>query len=391
MSDQQTADKDTDTDTKDAGKEDDKAAPAKRRRIRLVLGVAGVVVLLGAGAWFAWHMLVGRYFESTDDAYVQADAVTVAPKVGGYVEAVLARDNQDVRAGQALVRIDPRDYRAQTEQYQAQIEIARANADAVRAQIAEQEAAVAQARAQLAAARSAADFAADEVKRYAPLVAIGAETAEALATRRNQARQTAEQVAMQRAAVDNATRRIASLRAQVRQAEAQGGTAEAQLKAAAVNLESTTINASIAGRIGDQTVRVGQFVQPGTRLMSIVPTGSLYVTANFKETQIGRMRVNQPVTLKVDALPGLELRGHVDSIAPGTGAQFSLLPPQNATGNFTKIVQRVPVRIAIDAGPQARQALVPGLSVKADVDTRDAKDALKRVRREEDARRREGK
>jgi membrane fusion protein (multidrug efflux system) len=359
------------------GKDKDEAvSPEKKRKIRTILIVVGVLVLIAGVGWFIWHEAVGKYHETTDDAYIQADAVTVAPKVGGYVEAVLVNENQDVQAGQALARIDPRDYRAQTEQFQAQIEIAKANADAVRAQIAEQEAAVAGARAQLAAAQANAGFAADEVRRYTPLVAIGAENAETLATRRNQAKQAAEQVAMQRAALANAEKRIASLRAQVRQAEAQGGTAEAQLKAADVNLQETTLKASIAGRVGDLTVRVGQFVQPGTRLMTVVPMGKLYIEANFKETQIGLMRVGQLARIKVDALPGVKLSGHVESVAPGTGAQFSLLPPQNATGNFTKIVQRIPVRIALEADPDTRVLLVPGLSVKVEVDTKGAKDQV---------------
>ncbi|WP_081933716.1 HlyD family secretion protein [Massilia sp. 9096] len=365
-----------DDDKKDDDKKDDGPSPEKKRKVRIILiAVAAVLALIGL-AFFIWHELVGKYHESTDDAYIQADAVTIAPKVGGYVEEVLVSENQDVQQGQPLVRIDPRDYRAQTEQFEAQIAIAKANADTVRAQIAEQESAVAEARAQLAAAQANASYAAGEAQRYAPLVAIGAETAEQLATRRNQAKQSADQVKTARAALASAEKRINTLHAQVRQAEAQGGTAAAQLKAAEVNLQSTTLTASIAGRIGDSTVRVGQFVQPGARLMTLVPVGRLYIEANFKETQIGLMRVGQPAQIKVDALPGAKLRGHVQSVAPGTGAQFSLLPPQNATGNFTKIVQRVPVRIALEADPDVRAILVPGLSVKVEVETKAAKDAV---------------
>lgn len=360
-----------------------KTSPAKKRKIKIILIIAGVLVLVAGAALLVYHELVGKYFQETDDAYLQADAVTVSPKVGGYVTQVLVNDNQDVAAGQALVRIDPRDYRAQAEQYQAQIDIARANADAVRAQIGEQESSVAEARAQLRAAEDNAAFAAHEAQRYAPLVAIGAETAETLAARRNQAAQTARQATVQRAALGNAEKHIATLQAQVRQAEAQAGTARAQLKAADVNVQSTTLSASVAGRIGDKTVRIGQFVQAGARLMSVVPLQTLYVSANFKETQIGRMRPGQPVEIKVDALPGTKLQGHVESVSPGTGSQFSLLPPQNATGNFTKIVQRVPVRIAVDASAETRRVLVPGLSLKVDVDTRNAKDAQKDIKEHE--------
>ncbi|MBL8269956.1 HlyD family secretion protein, partial [Steroidobacter sp.] len=154
--------------------------------------------------------------------------------------------------------------------------------------------------------------------------------------------------------------------------------------AAEVDLQSTTLNAAVAGRIGNKTVTVGQFVQPGTRLMSVVPLDQLYVEANFKETQIGLMRVGQPVSIAVDTLAGVELHGEVASFAPGTGAEFSLLPSKNATGNFTKIVQRIPVRITLEAGPEARKLLVPGLSVTVTVDTRGAKDELHRVKREQE-------
>jgi membrane fusion protein (multidrug efflux system) len=389
--DQAAQDDDKQNDKKDSDKKDDdkgdddkeQMSPEKKRKMRIILIVVGIVVLLAGLGWLLYYNLHAKYFEKTDDAYLEADAVTIAPKVGGYVEQVLVKDNQDVQAGQALVRIDPRDYRAQAEQYQAQIDIARANADAVRAQIGEQESAVDQARAQLAAARDNAAFAAGEAQRYAPLTEIGAENAQTLAARRNDADQSARQVAAQRAALANAQKRIISLQAQVRQAEAQAGSAEAQLKAADVNLQSTTLTASVAGRVGDSTVRLGQFVQPGTRLMSVVPLNTMYIGANFKETQIGRMRVNQPVEIEVDALPGLKLHGHVESVTPGTGAQFSLMPPENATGNFTKIVQRVPVRVALDAGPDARRVLVPGLSLKVIVDTRDAKDAIKDIKESE--------
>lgn len=365
---------------------DKKTSPAKKRKIKIILIIVGIIVLLAGIAFFAYHELVGKYFQETDDAYLQADAVTISPKISGYVAQILVNDNQDVAAGQPLVRIDPRDYTAQAEQYQAQIDIAKANADAIRAQIAEQNSSVDQARAQLRASEDSAAFAANEVRRYTPLVAIGAETAETLAARRNQADQSARQVSSQRAALANAIKHIATLEAQVRQAEAQSGTARAQLKAADVNVQSTTLSASVAGRIGDKTVRIGQFVQAGARLMSVVPLQTIYVSANFKETQIGRMRAGQPVEIKIDALSGTKLRGRVESVSPGTGSQFSLLPPQNATGNFTKIVQRVPVRIAIDASAETRRVLVPGLSLKVEVDTRSAKDAEKDIKQNEKAR-----
>jgi membrane fusion protein (multidrug efflux system) len=184
----------------------------------------------------------------------------------------------------------------------------------------------------------------------------------------------------QEAALATQQRRIFSLRSQVRQGEAQGEAARAQLASADVDVGATVLRAATAGRIGDKTVTIGQYVQAGTRLMSIVPLDRIYITANFKETQLALMRPGQPVMIDVDALDGVEIKGRVESLAPGTGAQFSLLPPQNATGNFTKITQRVPVRVSIDATPAARRLLVPGLSVTVTVDTISAKHEIDRIR-----------
>ncbi len=362
-------------------------SPAKRSRMRLVLLTGVVVAVVAGGAWLLHYETRGKYLEDTNDAFIQADAVTISPRISGYVEDVLVTDNQDVKAGQPLVRIDARDYDAQAQQYQAQIEVAKANADNVRAGISEQEAGIAQARAQLASAEADARYAEREAARYAPLAASGAETKQQLANLRNQAAKSRAAADAQRAALLSAERRIGSLKAQIRQAEAQGEAARAQLASAHVNVGSTVLKASVDGRVGDRTVRAGQFVQAGTRLMTVVPLSKLYVTANFKETQIGLMRPGQPATIQVDALDGTKIRGHVESISPGTGAQFSLLPPQNATGNFTKIVQRVPVRIAIDAGPEARRVLVPGLSVVVTVDTIAAKGTQGAVAKQEEARR----
>jgi membrane fusion protein (multidrug efflux system) len=378
----------------DNGAEVSSASPAKRQRLsvraKLILMAIAVLVAIIFVGWLVHYLTRGRYLEGTNDAYIRADSVAVSPKISGYVEQVLVADNQDVKAGQPLVRIDPRDYTAQSAQYQAQIDVSRANADNVRAGIFEQDAAIMQARAELATAQADARYAAGEVARYAPLAESGAETRERLVSLRNQSTQAASRVAAQAASVSAAERRIASLRAQVRQAEAQGEAAQAQLNAANVNLGSTLVRASVDGRLGDKSVRVGQYLQPGIRMMSVVPLAKIYISANFKETQVGLMRAGQPATIDVDALPGVTLKGHVESVSPGTGAEFSLIPPQNATGNFTKIVQRVPVRIAIDAGPDARRVLVPGLSVTVTVDTIDAKGELSRIKDQEKSRRQAG-
>lgn len=346
------------------------AQPAKRLRgrpRRVVMGVAALA-LLGAAGGLAHYELRGKYVEDTDDAYIQADIVTVAPKVSGYVEQVDVANNQAVRAGQRLLRIDPREYAAQLAQYLAQVEAANASADNARAQLATQKAAIAQARAQLQSAEHDAQFTASQTQRYASLVASGAETRDRLSTLQNQAAQARANAQAQRAALTKATLEIASLQAQLRQAEAQAKTARAQAAVAEVNLAATELRASTDGRVGDSQVRAGQFVSTGTHLMSVVPT-HLYITANFKETQLGRMRIGQPVHIHVDAFPDEAIEGHVESLSPGTGAQFSLLPPQNATGNFIKIVQRVPVRIALDVTDRLKPLLAAGMSVTVDVDT----------------------
>ncbi|MDJ0277847.1 HlyD family secretion protein [Sphingomonas sp. 2R-10] len=363
--------------------QEDAAEPARKRigpRAKLILLALALIALAGGIWWYVDYRNNGRFLQETDDATVQADMVTIAPRVSGYVAEVLVAENQDVKAGQPLVRIDPRDARAQAAQAEAQIAVAGAQADAARAQIREQYAAIDQAQAQLAAARSKAAYDAAEVARYRPLAASGAETRQQLAQLEVAARQSADNVRAAQAAVAAQQRRVGSLDAQVAQGRAQGQAARAQLAAASVDVGATGLTAPIGGRIGDRTVTIGQFVQAGTRLMSIVPLDRLYITANFKETQLALMRPGQPVEIEVDALDGVAVKGRVESLAPGTGAQFSLLPPQNATGNFTKITQRVPVRVSIEATPAARRLLVPGLSVTVTVDTRSARGELKALR-----------
>lgn len=350
----------------------------------MLLAVVATVVVVAGAAWTVRYLSYGKFQESTDDAYIQSDAITVAPKISGYVDRVFVAENQSVKAGDPLVKIDPRDYSAQAAQARAQIDVAGANAAGVVAQIDEQYAAIEQARAQYAAAQIEADHAAHEVSRYRPLAATGAATQEQVSQLETQASQARARAQAARATWTGAQKRIASLQAQKQQAQAQGEAAKAQLSAADTDVEATVLRASTAGRIGSKSVRQGQFVQASTRLMSLVPDNSLYVTANFKETQLGLMRIGQPVSVEVDALPGVELHGVIASIAPGTGAQFSILPPQNATGNFTKIVQRIPVRIAVNAGPETRKLLVPGMSVEASVDTRSARGSEDRIRDEQE-------
>ena len=366
--------------------DEDLAKPRRRLsgRTRLILILVVLLVLGGGVLWFVRYETTGKFMQETNDAYIRADLVTIAPKVSGYVAEVLVSDNQDVVAGQPLVRIDPRSYRAQAAQAEAQIAQAEASANATRAQIAQQRAAIEQAQAQLAAAQAKARYDAEEVRRYTPLAASGAESRQQLAQLRAAAEQSAANARAQAAALAAQQRQVATFEAQIGQSRAQRQGAAAQLEAANVDVSSTIIRSPVAGRIGDRTVTVGQFASAGTRLMSVVPLRQIYVTANFKETQLALMRPGQPATIAVDALDGTKLLGRVASVSPGTGAQFSLLPPQNATGNFTKIVQRVPVRIELEATPAARRLLVPGLSVTVTVDTRSAKGQLDQIRKQQE-------
>jgi len=361
-----------------------KPSPLKNPKVRMGLAVAGLVVLVAGTVWFVHYWRHGRFVQKTNDAYLQADQVAISSKVPGYVEEVYVTDNQTVAVGDPLVRIDARDTRARAEQAKAQVDQGLASIAQVDAQLAQQQSQVALADAQLQGSIQTLKHAQEEVDRYTPLVAQGAHTVEQLDRLRETRDQAASQVAAGRAQRENAVRQGGTLRAQQAVAAAQVEQARAQLRQTEADLGSTVVRSSIAGRVGDRTVRVGQYVQSATRLMSLVPVDQLYLVANFKETQIGLMRVGQPADIHIDALPDSVLHGEVESFSPGTGAQFALLPPQNATGNFTKVVQRVPVRIRVDSGTEARRVLLAGLSATVEVDTLGAKDQRERLESESD-------
>jgi membrane fusion protein (multidrug efflux system) len=350
--------------------EDKKPGPLANPAVRLGLLIAGLVILAGILVFgFTWWVH-GRFVQGTNDAYLQADKVTVSPKIQGYVDKVLVADNQMVQPGQPLVQIDGSTYQAALDEQTAAVAARQADIVAAQKQVVEQTAALDQARATLSGAQATAAYASGEASRYRTLNAQGVETAAQAAQAVNQSHTAAAQARADAAAVHQAQLQIAASQAQVGQAQAQLKAAQAQVASARINIDDTTIRASIAGRIGDKQVRVGQFVQPGTRLMDVVPTGDIYLVANFKETQIGRMRAGMAATVKIDALQGRKVDAVLDSFAPGTGAQFALLPPENATGNFTKIVQRVPVRFRlVHLTNDDRAVLLPGLSATVTVDT----------------------
>ncbi|WP_369937681.1 HlyD family secretion protein [Xanthomonas tesorieronis] len=368
----------------DDAKQPDKQSPLKNPKVKWTLLLIGLVVLIGLVAWLIYYLTTGRYLQETNNAYLQADSVAVAPRVNGYVTGVFVGDNQTVKAGQPLLQIDERTYRATQQQAQAVVAVRQADIAAAEAGLQAQRATLLQARTQVTAAAASLRFAQGEARRFAPLAASGADTHEHYESIVHDRDRAQAQYDAAKAQVVAAESQVQAASAQLDQARAGLQQAQADADQAQVAMEDTRLTARIDGRIGDKTVQVGQFVAAGTRLMSVVPVDALYLSANFKETQVGLMRPGQPARIEVDALSGVELDGVVESIAPGTGSQFALLPPENATGNFTKVVQRVPVRIRLKAGAEARKVLVPGMSVTVTVDTRSAKDAKERVE-EEDA------
>lgn len=351
------------------------------KKMGLGLGAAAIAIGIAIYVYYDRH---ARYFEETNDARIEADQVTISSKLAGYVSAVQVEDNQAVTAGTVLVEIDPLDFRTKLAAADADVVTAQAAERAAQAGQAESLAAVERARAALKLARTNLAYAGGEVDRYRPLAASGAEPRARLAQLMAERDRAGAEVAARQAALEEAQRRVESLAAQAQNLGAQVASARVGREAAANDLASTSIVSPISGRIANRVVRVGQYVQPGQRLLTVVPDTGLYVIANFKETQVGLMRPGQPASIEVDALPGVKFKGEVASVTPGTGANFSLIRPENATGNFTKIVQRVPVRIRIDAGPTAKRVLVPGLSLEVEVDTRASRDEIDRIRKEQE-------
>ena len=344
----------------------------------LAVALAALIVALVGIAW----LLSPRSIESTDNAYLQADSTAVAPRVAGVVAEVLVADNQWVKAGDPLVRIEAQDYEAKQLAAEAAVADADAAVASARASLAalgsQQELAAAQQRSTgtaIAAADAEYGRAAAEAARFAALGERGfanrrdieryAAAAVNAASLRDRARAETG-VAGRQAMVVSSQAPI--LAAQLAKAEADALRARAALKLATQERDYTVIRAAVAGVVGNRQVQVGDYVQPGSRLLTLVPIGNLYVVANFKETQTRRMRVGQSVTVAVDALDGGELAGTVDSFAPGSGSEFTLLPFEPGSGNFTKIVQRVAVRIRLQPGQSALVSLRPGLSVRANVD-----------------------
>ncbi|HVY15328.1 MAG TPA: HlyD family secretion protein [Rhodopila sp.] len=352
----------------------DTVPPATTRRRLSVKRAAfaglGLAVLVGGGvAGYHWWT-VGRFFESTDDAYVGGNVTPIAPHVAGFVQAIPVADNQYVKAGQTLIRLDPADYIAALGHAQAVLSARKATITDLEARQTLQRSVIAQAQADLAAKLAQAVFAGEEAERYRALATTAAgsrqDAQKALAA--DKAARAA--VVAGQAAIEAAHQQLTVLDAQIAVAKADLAAAEADVNTARLNLGYTTITAPVDGYIGNRSAQVGSYVAAGTNLLSVVPAQGLWVDANFKEDELSRMRPGDKATIVADVLPDRTFHGHVGSLSPATGAVFSVIPPQNATGNFTKIVQRVPVRIILDGDGQALGLLRAGLSTTVGVDTR---------------------
>ncbi|HET6237984.1 MAG TPA: HlyD family secretion protein [Acetobacteraceae bacterium] len=337
---------------------------------RLALAGVALAILTGA-AWYGhewWNN--GRFIESTDDAYVGGNVTSIAPHVAGFVAEVPVTDNQHVKAGQVLIRLDQRDYQAALDHAAAVVGARLAALEALRAQYILQQSTIRQQEADLAAKSAQWEFAVQDADRYRILAQTPA------GSRQDQQRTTALEhqgrstVAAAAASLEAARQQIKVLAAQVTEAEADVAQSRSDLQTAQLNLGYTEVRSPIDGYVGNRAAQVGAYVAAGAYLISIIPSDGLWVDANFKEDQLTHMVDGDAATVAADVLPGHAFHGHVASLAPGTGAVFSVIPAENATGNFTKIVQRVPVRVMLDPGDAALRMLRPGLSTVASVDTR---------------------
>jgi membrane fusion protein, multidrug efflux system len=338
----------------------DKPRPGLLRRhpFAFVLGLL-LFILVSAASYLAWDY--ARRFQSTDDAFIAARQFSIAPKVSGYITAVPVTDNQHVEAGEVIARIDDRDFRIALDQAQAQVAVTQANIQNIDAQISVQQAQISASQAQVDYAQAGLVFAQQQATRFQELAQKGSGTVQNAQQFTSQLRQQQAALASAEANLELAKRQVDSLQAQRESAVASLAQAKAQRDQAQLNLSYTTVIAAQPGRVVNLGGAVGQFAQQGTALTIFVPD-DIWVAANFKETQLDAMRPEQPVTLSIDAYPERAIRGHVASVQPGSGTAFSLLPAQNATGNFVKIVQRVPVKVIID-NPPTDVALGPGMSM----------------------------
>jgi membrane fusion protein, multidrug efflux system len=349
----------------------DITVPAIRRNpvtgTRAALAALGLAVVLGGAAYGHYWWTVGRFVETTDDAYVGADVTPIAPHVAGFVRQILVRDNERVEAGQTLVHLDRNDFQAALRHAEAVLQSKQAALANLVARQVLQHSMIAQAQADLAARRAQAEFSTEDAARYRVLASTAAASrqAEQKARAADQSAQAA--VLAAEAALQAADQQLVVLDTEIEAGRGDVAQAEADPRTARLNVGYTDVVAPVTGYIGNRYAQVGAYVATGTDLLSVVPAQGLWVDANFKEDEIAGMKPGDPATIVADVLPGRTFHGHVASLAPATGAVFSVIPPQNATGNFTKIVQRVPVRIVLDGDGAELGLLRPGLSTTVSV------------------------
>jgi membrane fusion protein (multidrug efflux system) len=340
------------------------------KRAALLAGaVAGLAVATQYGLDY-WR--VGRFLVETDDAYVEADSSTIAPRVSGYIDKILVEDNQRVTAGAVLATIDDRDLQTALAEATAARSTAEAQLPNIDAQLRHQQSLIDQAQAHQASVKAALTYANQERARFGELARTGAGTVQMAQQTNSLALQREADTADADATLAAARNQLDVLRSDRAIAETKVQQARAVEHQAELNLGYATITAPVDGLVGARSVRLGKYVQAGTQLMAIVPTQQAYIVANYKETQLTHVAPGQPVEIAVDTYSGEAIHGHVDSVSPASGLQFALLPADNATGNFTKIVQRIPVKITIDPGQSLAGVLRPGMSVEPTIDTKPA-------------------
>lgn len=342
--------------------------PARvRKRLFLFLLLVALVAVAVSARWW----LVGRHYQSTDNAYVHGDITRVTSQLAAQVTDVLVTDNQTVEAGDLLVRLDDRDFTTALAQAQANLATRQAEHAQARAQLRRQDSMIEAARAAVDARKAEQRRIELDIQRILPLRESGYASEEQLSNFRAQLDVARAQVRGAEAELQTQILSKDTLSADIDRLAALVQAAESEISGAEIALSRAQIRAPVPGRVGQRSVRIGQNVQPGDHLLAIVPGRDLWVQANFKETQIKRMHKGQAVTLVFDAFDDQPVQGHIDSLFPASGAQFSLLPPDNATGNFTKVVQRIPIKVAIDNDHPLSQVVRPGMSVSVRVDLRD--------------------
>jgi membrane fusion protein (multidrug efflux system) len=348
-------------------------APKAGRRRKVLIGVGALALL--AGIYFGVHyVLVGRYMVTTDDAYVRANNSTMGAKIPGHIARILVPDNSRVAAGSVLFKIDDGDYQIAVDNAQARVATQEATIARIGRQIAAQDSAVEQAQSQLDSAQAATKRAQADFERQEELSSKGFASKATFDVSQAGRDQAVAAVAGAQAALDAARAQVDVVKAQKVEAESQLQELRAALAKAVRDLSFTEVRAPVDGLFANRLVNVGDYVQPGQRLANVVPLDEVFIDANYKETQLGRLKPGQPVEITVDGVGGRTITGVVDSLAPASGSVFTLLPPDNATGNFTKIVQRVPVRIRVPASVARENLLRPGMSVVTTINTKPAAD-----------------